>query len=225
MRLPLGRESVGHTPTGVVLMLSLFFVGPTRIPAQGADYPKSPMDVLKAYRKMDSEGERLTPEGWYRASKFFIKPERPPQKIVMYVTDGERITGPNPWIEGDKKTEIELVCSAEGQIDSSGLFTSLLSPGLAYPPRPRGSQSHGPAPTVRPYDLVLTDTHWEFGPNLEDPREVKGSLEWRIEAFEIEPWVTIETAIRYLTRLRDGSSSETIKKNADKSIATLRRVH
>jgi hypothetical protein len=77
---------------------------------------------------------------------------------------------------------------------------------------------------VRPYDLVLTATHWEFGPNLEGPREVKGPPEWRIETFEIEPWVTIEAAIRYLTRLRDESSSGITKRNADESIATFRRL-
>jgi hypothetical protein len=82
----------------------------------------------------------------------------------------------------------------------------------------------GPAPLGRPYDLVLTDTHWEFGPQGEGLREVKGSPEWRIETFEFEPWVTVEVAIRYLTRLRDESSSGMMKSNADKSIAILRRL-
>jgi hypothetical protein len=53
---------------------------------------------------------------------------------------------------------------------------------------------------------------------------VKGPPEWRIETFEIEPWVTIEAAIRYLTRLRDESSSGITKRNADESIATFRRL-
>jgi hypothetical protein len=36
--------------------------------------------------------------------------------------------------------------------------------------------------------------------------------------------VTIVTAIRYLTKLRDESSSGAIKRNADKSIVTLRQL-
>ena len=82
----------------------------------------------------------------------------------------------------------------------------------------------GPAPLLRLYDLVLTDTYWEFGPTRDGVHEVKGRPQWRIEAFEFEPWVTIQAAIRYLTQLRDESKSEAIKNNAEKSIAVLRRL-
>jgi hypothetical protein len=76
--------------------------------------------------------------------------------------------------------------------------------------------------TSRVYDLVLTDTHWELERPGESLKEMKGTPQWRIETFEIQPWVTIEAAIRYLTRLRDESSSPTIRRNAEKSIAALR---
>ena len=90
--------------------------------------------------------------------------------------------------------------------------------------QPVTPQATGSVATERVYDLVLTDTHREFGPRGEGHREVKGLPEWRIETFEFQPWVTIKVAIRYLEQLRDESSSEIIKKNADKSIATLRRL-
>jgi len=206
-------------------MLALFSVSPIPLSAQARAYPKSPKEVLQAYRKMDAEGERLTPAGWYRASTYFVRPGRPPQQIVMEVTEGERLTDPDPWFKGgNDRVEISVVCSAVGQVDSSGRFTSVVAPRLTDPPRPGDMQMHGPAPLVRPYDLVLTDTHWEFGPEREGLREVKGPPEWRIEAFELEPWVTIETAIRYLTKLRDESSSDSIRSNAEKSIAILRRL-
>jgi hypothetical protein len=172
---------------------------------------------------MDQNGERLTAAGWYRASRFFVRPERPPKQIVMHVTEGDRITGQVP-LKGGNRTEVELICSAVGQIDSLGRFTSLVLPGLADPPRPGNQPLRGPVPLGRPYDLVLTDTHWEFGPKLEGPREVKGPPEWRIETFEIEPWVTVDAAIRYLTHLRNESSSETVRRNAEKSITALRHL-
>ena len=224
MTLQLGREKLKHASVIGALATVLLSVGSTPTSAQAPANPKSPREVLEAYRRMDAEGERLTPGGWYRASKYFVKPERPPLHIVMYIMDGERFTDPSRRFKENSKADDQLICSAIGQIDSLGRFTSLLSPGLAYPPRPGDQQSRGPAPIVRPYDLVLTATHWEFGPNLEGPREVKGPPEWRIETFEIEPWVTIEAAIRYLTRLRDESSSGITKRNADESIATLRRL-
>lgn len=228
MNLQLGRGSVSRATIGGVLVLSFLSVSPTPLWAQGAVSPKPPKEVLQAYRTMDAEGERLTTSGWYRASRFFVKPGRPPQHYVVAVTDGERVTDPDPWFKGDNRAQISVVCSAIGQIDASGRFTFVVAPDLMDSSgrpvsQPVTPQINGPAPTVRVYDLVLTDTHWEFGPGLEGPREVKGAPEWRIETFEFEPWVTIEVAIRYLTRLRDKSSSEIVRKNADKSIAVLRR--
>jgi len=188
------------------------------------------MEVLQAYRKMDAAGERLTAGGWYRASKFFVKPGRRPEVTVAAVTEGERVTDPDPWFKRNNAVEISVVCEEIGQIDSSGRFTSVVSPWLIdrsalNPRQPVTPQQklNGPASCVRPYDLVLTDTHWEFGPGGLGLREVKGPPEWRIETFELYPWVTSEAAIRYLTQLRDESPSGTIKRNADKSIATLRR--
>ena len=82
----------------------------------------------------------------------------------------------------------------------------------------------GPAPLARQYELVLTDTYWDLGPGPGAPSAVVGSPEWRIETFESEPWITIDTAIRYLTGLRAESKSETVKNNAERSIAALRRL-
>jgi hypothetical protein len=178
---------------------------------------------------MDAAGERLTADGWYKASAFFVKPGRPTQRLAFNVEEGERVEDSNPWYKERNRAEVFVGCWAVGQVDSSGRFTSLVAPSLIGPSgsrsrRPGTPQIHGPAPLERPYDLVLTDTRWEFGPSLEGPREVKGPPDWRIETFEFEPWVTIEVAIRYLTRLRDESSSEIIKRNADKSIVALRRL-
>jgi hypothetical protein len=206
-----------------VLMLGLVSLGPAPASGQGAARPKSPREVLEAYRKMDAEGERLTVDGWYRASRFFVKPSRPPQQYVLALTNGERVTDPDPWFKGNNRAKCSVVCSGIGQIDSLGRFTSVVSPGLDMSPRLEGPQMRGPAPLVREYDLVLTDAPWELVPGREDLREVKGPPEWRIDgAPEAEPWVTIEAAIRYLTQLRGKSGDPVIKGNADKSIATLR---
>ena len=115
------------------------------------------------------------------------------------------------------------------QIDPSGRFTSMVAPSLLDPSghpvkKLEPPFGHGPAPVVKPYALVFTETHWEFGPKGEGLHEVKGPPEWRIETFEFEPWITIDVAIRYLTKLRDESKSAAIRANADKSIATLRRL-
>ena len=230
MKLQLARRRVSSARMGRIVVLGFLSAIPAQMSAQGSSAPQSPKEVLQAYRKMDSEGQRLTTNGWYRACKFFVRPGRPPQRYVVAVTDGERVTDPDPWFKGgNNRVEISVVCSALGQIDSSGRFTSVVAPNLIDPSgrplrQPVTSQINGPAPTVRVYDLVLADTHWELEPGREGLREMKGPPEWRIEAFELEPWVTIETAIRYLTKLRDESSSDSIRSNAEKSIAILRRL-
>ena len=229
MKLQPWGESDSKAPISAVLLLSLFSVGPAQTLAQSHTSPKSPKEVLEGYRKMDAEGERLTASGWTRASVFFVKPALRPHQTFVAVIDGERVTDPIMF-KGDNRVEALVSSIALGQIDSSGRFTSVVAPylldptgrPLKQPPTP--PLMHGPVPFMRPYALVLTDTHWEFGPNGEGPREVKGPVEWRIEKFEFEPVVNIDPAIRYLIKLRAQSSSDLIKKNADKSIATLRRI-
>ena len=225
MKLQFGYGSVARAPMSGVLMLSLLSVSRIPVSAQGPA-PRSPREVLEAYRKTDAAGDRLTTGGWYRASKFFVKPGRPLRHAVVAVMEGEIFN--DSRINGNR-AEVSLRCSAVGQIDSSGRFTSVVSPDLVDPTgrplrQPGTPQMHGPAPLLRVYDLVLTDTHWEFGPGRGGLREVKGPPEWRIETFEFEPWVTIDVAIRYLTQLHDESSSKVIKNNAEKSIAILRRL-
>jgi len=207
------------------LLLGLISASP--MSAQSLSLSESPYGVIQAYRSVDAKGERLTDAGWYGAARFFVKPEHPPQRRVAAVMEGE-VIGYEARINGEH-AQVSLRCSAVGQIDPLGRFTSLVAPSLldlsGRPLRRPGTpQIHGPAPIVREYDLVLTDTHWEFGPSLESLREVKGSPEWRIETFEFEPWITIDVAIRYLTQLRDGPSSALIKRNAETSIAALRRL-
>jgi hypothetical protein len=135
--------------------------------------------------------------------------------------DGTRITR--------NRAEVSLLRSELGQVDSLGRFTSVVLPRLLDPfgrasRNAKETQIHGLAPIVAVYSLILTDTYWEFGPTGEGPREVKGPPEWRLEYFEHECWVVKDVATRYLTKLRDESSSEAIKGNSEKSIATLVRA-
>lgn len=223
------RTSEGFTRGLMSVTLTMVFLAAMSnlTSAQNTNSSRSAVEVLRSYRKLDAEGERLTVGGWYRASTFFVKPAKQPEQKVVAVMDSERIDD-HPIIHGNR-AEVEVPCSAVGQIDSSGRFTALVAPLLMNPAgrvlrQPGAQQIRGPAPLMRMYDLVLTDTHWEFGPGRDDLHQVKGAPEWRIETFEFEPWVTIEAGIRYLTQLRSESSSETIKNNAVNSIATLRRL-
>lgn len=221
-----GDRLISRAQLGGVLAMSLFCVGEISARAQGDTLPASPNEVLKAYRQMDAKGERLTASGWYRASKFFVKPARPPQHKVLAVMDDEMVDA--TVLTKGNRAEIQVLCSAVGQVDSLGRFTFVVLPNLIDSSGrpvilPATEAMRGPnAPLTRVYDLVRTDTQWEFGPKGDGPHMVKGTPKWRIETFEFEPWVTIEVAIRYLGELRERSTSEVVRNNAEKSIVILR---
>lgn len=169
--------------------------------------PKSPKDVVKDYFKFEVSGGRLTTEGWYKAADFFVRPIPPPQnkKIVIIYKDF------SVW---DRPIEIKVTTARvavgiepEGRIDSTlHLVPSGLTPkaGILY-------------------DLVLTDKHWELGHNGQT-REVTGPLEWRIIQSDPVIWVTVDTAIRYVTLMRDKTKDSVIKKNADATLAKLKAL-
>ena len=81
--------------------------------------PGSPQDLLERYRRMDSQGERLTDDGWLRASKFFVKPEPPPKSRVIAVMKAETVN--YVALKGDSAYGF-VDCDAVGQIDSRGRF-------------------------------------------------------------------------------------------------------
>ena len=81
---------------------------------------------------------------------------------------------------------------------------------------------YGPIRWLQQYVLILSETHWEFDPA--GLKEVRGAPEWRIETFAFQPYVTIDTAIRYLAKLRDEPGNGIVRANASKSIAALRGI-
>src|ERR1700722_17702509 len=184
------------------LVLSLFSFNLTLISAQTTTIPKSPLEVLKAYRKMDGEGGRLTASGWHMASKFFVKPARAPRHYVLEVIGGEAVDGGFPWPDGAaNRFRIHVSVDARGHIDSSGRFTSVLDQILIDPSgtlltQPAHPRLRGQLPLVQIYDLALTDAYWELGPNREDPIDLQGPPAWLVESSAFEAKATIELALR-----------------------------
>jgi hypothetical protein len=212
-------------PVYFALVLALGSAWVARIPAQEQAIPESAEAVLRAYRKMDSNGGRLTEKGWYDASKFFVRPERPAKQRAFQVVYAERF---DRVILHGSRASGSVLCSGFGQIDTNGRFSPRISPPLFDSKGvpivlPRGEpQISGLHALPRLYSLVLTNTYWEFGPQGEDPRQVKGPAEWKIDGFDYESWITIDAAIDYLSRLQRETVSQVVRHNASNSIAILR---
>jgi hypothetical protein len=185
---PIRRRRVSRTQLGVAFAPCLSALGPLPIQSQSPFPKRSPKEVLEAYRKMDAQGERLTPRGWNIGSTFFAGPVPSTWSATLAVTSGETVEDPNPWFKEKDKAEIFVVCKAIGQVDSLGRFTPMVDPPLIDPSGrpskpPPAPRVNGPAPVSRQYILALTDTHWERGPQGQGLQEVKGPPEWRIETF------------------------------------------
>jgi hypothetical protein len=55
-------------------------------------------------------------------------------------------------------------------------------------------------------------------------RQSEEHSEWRIEGPMPEPHLTVDAAIRYTTELRKNAANDTIRQNADRTLATLKRL-
>lgn len=72
------------------------------------------------------------------------------------------------------------------------------------------------------FTVIQTDKHWELQPD-ETIKEVPGNPEWRIEGPDYDVWLTRDTAIQYLGKLRDSNKDPAVRQKADRAIAFLKR--
>jgi hypothetical protein len=191
----------------VSLLLTVAALGVCR--QSGTKETKSPKEVVEEFWKLETEGGRLTLEGWHKAGIFFVRPSPPPQKKVIAVISGKnKYSTDELWVK-EGQAEVDSGCIDLGRIDDALRYT---------PPDP------GYIKTAVRHHLVLTDRHWEFGPDGVTENEVRGPLAWRIENPEPLLWVTVDAAVRYVRETREKTADATLKKNADQTLSKLKRL-
>lgn len=178
-----------------------------------AHVPDSPAtDIVKEFCKEDADGVRLTPEGWRRVGQLFSQPAQHPlnQSIAIisrdYAVDQEDIRGNDIMVY-------------VGYVDFGRLDSSLR---LGPMPIPGGISPNVIIKTARLYDVVLSDRYWI--PTQDGKlKEITGPPEWKIQGYDSTQWITIETALQYVTKMRARSMDPKIRKNADGTLFKLRR--
>ncbi|MCU1239851.1 MAG: hypothetical protein JWO71_577 [Candidatus Acidoferrum typicum] len=179
--------------------------------------PRSPKDVVAEFWKMETDGGRLTPDGWYKASKFFVRSTPPPLNKVVHVIRSREADSVEETARAENWTEVSVTTNEVGQLDSSLHFRPSLKRG-----------EHGvlllKGPVVR-FALVLTDKHWELGSDGARGKESTGPAQWLIDCTENASWVNLETAKRYVTSVRDKTIDPAVKRNAEATIATLKSLN
>jgi hypothetical protein len=170
--------------------------------AQGqvhTDLAKSASDTLKRFCTMDAEGTGLSADGWKQLGVMFSHPSasRPTHAIIS----SRRFNISNARIEGDK-AHFYVEYMEVAQIDDLAHFETL----------------PGPHHTRVLYTLVLTarkDNAFKEG---------ETQLQWKIDVSQIEPRITAETAKRYIKELRKTTKNPVVRKNADRTLASLEEL-
>jgi hypothetical protein len=177
----------------------------------------SPIDVIKEYWKMETNGGRLTSDGWYRATAFFIRTRIRPPTLTLNVVQDSGLDTFEITARTDDWAEVTLNTNEIGQLDH-GLRLKIL-------PRvgPQGLEIlRGPD---IPFHVVLTSKHWELGPDGALGSEISGGPKWLIDCTENQIWVNEAVAVRYVTDARSQTTDPAIKKNADETLAKLAKLH
>lgn len=165
---------------------------------------KRPTELLvKQYEKVVARGDLLTEEGWTRACKFLATCDPFPEKGDITIISAPGIIGEG-HLDGDHAVVGTKWGDYYGTIDS----------GLRFKPEPMGSIL-----LCEAFSLVFVHQ-----PPGNGTAGTVGGGSWKIEKTAFQRAAGIPAAIQYLERMRDRSQDPKTRKNAEKSIAALRRL-
>jgi hypothetical protein len=170
---------------------------------------ESPSDVAKHFIALEG---RLMPSQWDKVANFFAETPKPKwdhANIVDIVGTGVDTSG--------SFGEAEVSTNSLGKLDSSMRLSNYPSMRLPLAP-PSASACFGDDRFG--FSLLLSDKHWEIGANG-IVKELAGPPAWRIEDTSFEPLLTLDTAIRYVSQVRDRAAASVVKSNAAKTLRIL----
>jgi hypothetical protein len=185
------------------LFVSLVIVTSLSV-AQSSVTQRTPLEVVQQFWSLESQGARLTPEGWEKTAKFFEDPDPPPMSVLHF-----RVVSRNSKIDENKSERhpnralVYVAFRELGEIQADLHFT---------PAPTRTLDGAWIKDSMARYVLVLTDRHWET--DGVSTREVPGPAEWLIRAKPSDIYVSVDAAIRYVTEMQKRAKSNTVRQNA-----------
>lgn len=159
------------------------------------------LSFVQDYWQYETEGGRLTNEGWRAADIFFAHPIPPPRERTIYIIGYYGVGGGDlPVIKNMEKPSADRRAISQVQV-STGNAIGKLDSTLRFLP----STSLGWNMTC---DLVLTNKHpaWKF----------------RDEGSPV--FIGVPTAILYVTLMRDKATNPVVRKNADATLTALEKI-
>lgn len=174
--------------------------------------PDGAEQVVQDFWVSQIHGRTLTRDGWLTASRFFIRPFLPGSAPKILIIPNDHGWGIQETARAEDWADVEVGTIEIGWLDSALRFE-------------RSSQLVETRTLIR-FDVVRTTKHWELAPSygVMGPA-ISGPPAWRIAcAASNGPWVTLDTAIRYVTEQRAVSKSAVIRKNAEETLAALEKL-
>ena len=169
---------------------------------------KTPVEVVKQYIQMDLKGKRLTSNGLNEMGRLLVQAGPPGWKNIEVTKE---IAAGNAAIRNGNRAEVSVVSFRWGRLDpQTALFEKDSTSGVKL---------------IGNYDLALVNEKGELVPDVSAAGDVNGSLEWRISRPLLVPRISVETAIGYVTKIRDETDDPAIKKTASQTLAKLRNLH
>jgi hypothetical protein len=159
---------------------------------------RTPKQVAEEYLVMSDNGTLLTQEGWNRANALFLKPAPMPSGVPIAI-----LSRGNQLDEFTRGSRAEV---SEFGVYQLGIVDPVL---LTYTP-PKNPKADW---SIIVYKLVLA-------PKVADGRV----REWKLEDGQQSLIATPQGALVYVTMVRDKTKNPQIRRNAEKTLAILRRL-
>ena len=193
-----------HRSFVVTAILGLGLVIATKRPALSQD--ASARNVLASFCDLDSQGAQVAPGGWEKVVGLFATPGTPRRDLIMVVRDYAVSQGSEKGrsAAGDRMVGFHVVYTVLGLIDPSE---------ARFDPNPPGLK-------VEPSLFVVRQARRASGGSS----RLGESAEWRIEGSVPEPHLSVDASIRYTAQLRESATDETVRRNADRALAALKRL-
>jgi len=159
------------------------------------------LSFVQDYWQYETEGGRLTDEGWRAADVFFAHPIPPPRERSIYIIGYYGVGGGSlPVIRDMQKPSANQRAVSQVKVATNNAIGKLDSALRFFPSTAIGFDVT--------YNLVLTNKHpaWKFTD--------EGSA----------VFIGLPTAILYVTIMRDRATDPALRKNADATLAVLKRI-
>lgn len=159
------------------------------------------LSFVQDYWQYETEGGRLTDEGWRAADVFFVHPVAPPRERTIFIIGYYSVGGEAmPVIRYVAKPSADQRAVSQVKVATNSPIGKLDSTLRFFPATDIGFDVT--------YDLILTNKHpaWKF----------------RDEGSAV--FIGLPTAILYVTLMRDRATDPAVRKNADATLVVLKKI-